>query len=214
MNAGEEKMPVIDVYNMERVKVGELNLSEAVFNCEINEGLVHSVVRMQLLNKRAGNASTKTRGEVRGGGIKPWRQKHTGRARAGSIRSPLWTGGGTIFGPKPREWLYKIPKKIKRKAICSVLTEKLKEGKLVVLEDLSFPEAKTKKAKELFKKFELDSALVLMDRKDEKVIKSIRNLSDYSVLHCDSINVYELLRHNYLVCTKASILKIEKVFAQ
>lgn len=207
-------MPLVDVYNMEKVKIGELNLSDRVFNCEPDINLVHSVVRMQLLNKRAGNASTKTRGEVRGGGIKPWRQKHTGRARAGSIRSPLWTGGGTIFGPRPKEWLYNIPKSIKRKAICSVLTQKLREKKLLVLEDINFPEIKTKRAKELFTRFELDNALVLIEKKNENVVKSIRNLPNFRVLPVDSINVYEILKYNYLVCTKAGIEKIEKVLIQ
>jgi large subunit ribosomal protein L4 len=207
-------MPVIDVYNMERIKTGELNLSDKVFNCEPDDGLVHSVLRMQLLNKRAGNASTKTRGEVRGGGKKPWRQKHTGRARAGSIRSPLWKGGGTIFGPKPREWLYKIPKNLKRKAMCSVLTAKFRDKQLVVLEDIKFPEKKTKLAKELFKKFELDNALVLIDRQDENTIKSIRNLEGFRVLPCDSMNIYEILKYKYLVCTKGSVEKIEKVLTQ
>lgn len=207
-------MPVIDVFNMDKVKTGELNLSDKVFNCEPDINLVHSVVRMQLLNKRAGNASTKTRGEVSGGGIKPWRQKHTGRARAGSIRSPLWTGGGTTFGPRPKEWLFKIPKNIKRKAMCTVLSAKLKEKKLLVLEDINFPEIKTKRAKEIFNKFELDNALIVLDRKDEKIIKSIRNMPEFRVLPLESINVYEILKYNYLVCTKAGIEKIEKVLTQ
>ncbi len=207
-------MAVVDVYNMERVKIGEINLSDKVFNCEPNPALVHSVVRMQLLNKRAGNASTKTRGEVRGGGIKPWRQKYTGRARAGSIRSPLWKGGGTIFGPRPKEWLFTIPKKVKRKAMCSVLSAKLRENKLLVLEDITFPEIKTKRAKEMLARFEIDNALILLDKKDEKVIKSIRNIPGFRVLPLDSINVYEILKYNYFVCTKSGIEKIEKVLAQ
>lgn len=207
-------MPLIDLYNMEKVKTGELNLSEKVFNCEPDINLVHSVVRMQLLNRRAGNASTKTRGEVRGGGIKPWRQKHTGRARARSIRSPLWAGGGTTFGPRPKEWLFNIPKSIRRKAMCSVLSAKLKEKKLLVLEDINFPEIKTKHARELFTRFELDNALVVLEKKNEKTVKSIRNLSNFRVLPLDSINVSEILKYNYLVCTKAGIEKIEKVLTR
>ncbi len=207
-------MPVIDVYNMEKVKTGEINLSDKVFNCEPDPGLVHSVIRMQLLNKRAGNASTKTRGEVSGGGIKPWRQKHTGRARVGSIRSPLWKGGGTIFGPRPKEWLFTIPKKIKRKAMCAVLSAKLREKKLLVLEDITFPEMKTKRAKEVLARFGLDNALIILDKKDEKTVKSIRNIPDFMVLPLESINAYEILKYNYLVCTKSGIERIEKVLAQ
>lgn len=207
-------MPVVDVYNIDKVKIGEINLPDNLFNCEPDVGLIHSVVRMQLLNKRAGNASTKTRGEVRGGGIKPWRQKHTGRARTGSIRSPLWTGGGTIFGPKPKNWEYRIPKNIKRKAMCYVLSQKLRDKRLLVLDEIKFLEIKTKKALEVFKRFEIDNALVVLDKKDEKVVKSIRNLPGFRVLPCDSINVYEILKYNYLVCTKDSIEKIEKVLLQ
>ncbi|HEY4715696.1 MAG TPA: 50S ribosomal protein L4 [bacterium] len=205
-------MPIVNIFDKENNKIGQVNLNDGVFGCEINPNLLHSVVRMHLLNQRQGTACTKTRGEVRGGGKKPWKQKHTGRARVGSIRSPLWVGGGTIFGPRPRDWSRTIPGKVKRKALFNALSSKVKENKLLVLDSISFPEVKTKLAADMLSRFNIKNALLVLDKKDENVLKSFRNIKIVDVLPFESLNVYDVMRRDTLICTKNSVEKIQEYF--
>ncbi|NTW70699.1 MAG: 50S ribosomal protein L4 [Eubacteriaceae bacterium] len=207
-------MPTIDVINVKGEKVEELALNADVFGIEPNEAVVHQVVVAQLANKRQGTQSTKTRSEVRGGGRKPWRQKGTGRARAGSIRSPLWKGGGVIFAPKPRDYSQKVNKKMNRLAIRSVLSSKVAENELLVLDTLILDAPKTKEMVEILKNIKAGSkALILMPSIDENVYKSARNIEGIKAATVDTINVYELLKYDYLVVTKDSVEKLEEVYA-
>jgi large subunit ribosomal protein L4 len=201
-------MPVVSVYDIEKNKVAEVSLSDAVFGAEVNQDVIYEVVRMQMAAKRQGTHDTKERSEIRGGGKKPWRQKGTGRARAGTIRSPLWRGGGTVFGPTPRDHSYTVPKKVRRLALISALSMKVKEEKLLVIKDFPLAEVKTKK----FKRSSTASAqedLVVIDRASEFLEKSSRNLPDVKMMRCEGINVYDLLKYDSLVLLEPSIQKIE-----
>lgn len=206
-------MANVTVYNIEGKKVGSLELNDAVFGVEINEHLVHMAVVQQLANKRQGTQSAKTRAEVSGGGRKPWRQKGTGHARQGSTRAPQWKGGGVVFAPKPRDYSFKMNKKEKALAIKSALTSRVNAEKFVVLDQISFDEIKTKKMKAVLDNFKLDKALVVLDKKDEKVTLSARNLPKVRTVLANSINVYDILKYDTLVLTKDAVAQIEEVYA-
>ena len=207
-------MPTVAVYDMTNKKVGDIELNEEIFDVEINEGLVHQAVVMQMASWRLGTHSTKTRADVRGGGKKPWRQKGTGRARAGSRRSPLWRGGGTIFGPHPRDYSFSMPRKQRRLALKCVLTDKVKEGNLVVLDELNFDEPKTKKFVELQKTFGVDGckSLFITNELIDNVSRSSNNLQNAKAIAALQLNVYDILNSDKLFLTKDAVAKIEEVY--
>ncbi|MFS8571623.1 MAG: 50S ribosomal protein L4 [Clostridia bacterium] len=206
-------MPKVAVYNMKGEQVGDLELSETVFGAPVNEGLVHQAVVRYLANQRQGTASTKTRGEVSGGGRKPWRQRGTGRARQGSIRAPQWVGGGTVFGPKPRDYRQAMPKKARRAALRSALSSKVASGELLVLDELTFEEPKTKKMVEVLQNLKAAgaSALVVTGELDRNVILSARNIPGVGTTRAGDLNVYDVVAHARLIATKDAIAKIEEV---
>jgi large subunit ribosomal protein L4 len=208
-------MPQVAKYNTTGKQVGDIELTDSVFNENINEHAVHQVVTAQLAKIRQGTASTKTRGEVSGGGRKPWRQKGTGRARHGSIRSPLWVGGGTVFGPKPRDYDKKVPRKVKKLALRSILTDKVNTGSLLVIEDLKFDEPKTSKMVELLKNLELEGAkvVVVIPDKDTNLYLSARNIPGVKTLVVDALNAYDLLDNDYIIIAQEAIERIEEVLA-
>jgi len=206
-------MANVKIYNIEGKEVGSLELNDAVFGVEINDHLVHMAVVQQLANKRQGTQSAKTRAEVRGGGRKPWRQKGTGHARQGSIRSPQWKGGGVVFAPKPRDYSFKMNKKEKALAIKSALTSRVNEAKFFVLDDLNFDAIKTKKMKAVLDNFKIEKALVVLGDKNENVLLSARNLPKVRTVLSNSINVYDILKYDTLVLTKDAVAKIEEVYA-
>ncbi|MBV5316954.1 MAG: 50S ribosomal protein L4 [Desulfobulbaceae bacterium] len=203
-------MAVCDVLNTLAEKVGEIELNEALFNVEINTGILHEVVCMQRANRRSGNACTKTRGEVSGGGAKPWRQKGTGRARAGSNRSPVWRGGGTVFGPKPRDYSYSLPKKVKRLALRMALSARNQEGNLIVIDQIDFPEIKTKNFINIMSNFSFDDCLVVTEGVDEKINLSARNAVGFKVLPVAGLNVYDILKYSKLMLLQSSLAKLEE----
>ena len=206
-------MPKVDILNIKGENVGSLELNETLFNTEISEHSVYEVVKNQLANKRQGTQSAKTRSEVRGGGRKPFRQKGTGRARQGSIRAPHYTGGGVVFAPKPRDYSYRVPKKLRRKALYSVLTSKAVDGELIVLDDLKLENNKTKEAATVLKAVDAGKkAYVVTAENDNGVYRSFRNIEGVDVASASLINVYDLVRHNKLVITKDAIAKLEEVF--
>jgi len=207
-------MPKVDLYDMSGKVVGDINLSDAVFGVEVNKEVVHQVVVNQLANKRQGTQSTKTKSEVSGGGIKPWKQKGTGRARHGSIRSAQWTKGGIVLGPKPRSYRYTLPKKVKRLALKSALSSKVNENEIIVLDKLSFDVIKTKQMVEVLKNLKVDgSAVILIADKNENVEKSARNIPGVKTLLANTINVYDLIKYNKLIITKDAVSKVEEVYA-
>ncbi len=207
-------MPTAAVYDMQNKKVGDLELSEEIFNVEMNAGLVHQAVVMQLASRRLGTHSTKTRAMVRGGGRKPWRQKGTGRARAGSRRSPLWRGGGTVFGPHPRSYAFSMPRKQRRLALKCVLTDKVKSGNLIVLDSLDFDAPKTKKFVEFQKAFGVDDkkGLFITAELIENVMRSANNLRNAVTISALELNVYDILNSEKLFITKDAVAKIEEVY--
>ena len=207
-------MPTVDVYNLEGKKVSTVDLKEEVFGIEPNENVVHSVLANYLANQRQGTQSTKTRAEVRGGGRKPWRQKGTGRARQGSIRAPQWIKGGIALGPKPRKYSYRVNKKEKRLAVRSILSSKVLENNLVVLDKISFNDIKTKQMVNALAKNKVEGkALVMIAEKNENVEKSTRNIENVKVTVVNTINVYDLLKYNKLVLTLDTVKKLEEVYA-
>ncbi|NLP15482.1 MAG: 50S ribosomal protein L4 [Clostridiales bacterium] len=206
-------MAKVTVYNIEGKKVGTLELNDAVFGVEINEHLVHRAVVSQLANKRQGTQSAKTRAEVSGGGRKPWRQKGTGHARQGSIRSPQWRGGGVVFAPKPRDYSIKMNRKEKALAIKSALTSRVNSEKLLVLDKFGFDEIKTKKMKEVLDNLKVNKALIVIGAKDDNVTLSARNLPNVRTVLSNSINVYDILKYENLVITKDAVAQIEEVYA-
>ncbi len=207
-------MPSIDVYNIEGKKVSTVDLKEEIFGIEPNEEIVHSVLVNYLANQRQGTQSTKTRSEVRGGGRKPWRQKGTGRARQGSIRAPQWIKGGIALGPKPRSYKYKVNKKERRLAIKSLLSSKVLENDLIVVDKFNFKEIKTKQMVNAMNNLKItDKAFVVLASGDEKVQKSARNIENVKTGSVNTINVYDLLRYKKLVLTVDSIKKLEEVYA-
>lgn len=207
-------MPKINVLNMKGESVEELDLNADIFDVEINEHAVYTVVKNLLANRRQGTQSTLTRAEVRGGGRKPWRQKGTGRARQGSIRSPQWKGGGVVFAPKPRDYSYTTPKKIKRLALKSVLTSKVKENELIVVDSINFEAPKTKEMVKMLEAINADKkALIVIKRPEENVIKSAANLPTVCTTNANTLNVYDILKYNSLILTKEALEEIEEVFA-
>lgn len=202
-------MSMCEILNIQAEKVGEIELNDSVFNVEVNTGVLHEVVCMQRANRRSGNACTKTRGEVSGGGAKPWRQKGTGRARSGSRTSPVWRGGGTVFGPKPRSYSYSMPKKVKRLALCMALSARNQEGNLTVVDQFVLPEIKTKHFVQVMSKFNFDNCLVVTEDNDDQVLLSARNAVGYKILPVAGLNVYDILKHSKLMLVKSSLQKIE-----
>ena len=206
-------MANVAVYNMEGKEVDTIELNDAVFGVEINEHLVHMAVVQQLANNRQGTQKAKTRSEVRGGGRKPWRQKGTGHARQGSTRSPQWTGGGVVFAPTPRDYSFKLNKKEKRAALKSALTSTVQENKFIVLDDLKLDEVKTKKFQEVLNNLKVEKALVILNDYDKNVIMSARNLATVKTAQTNEINVFDVLKYNTVVTTKAAVATIEEVYA-
>jgi large subunit ribosomal protein L4 len=202
-------MPVAGVYDIENNRVSEIELSDAVFDVEVNEAVLYDVVRMQMAARRLGTASTKRRQEIRGGGRKPWRQKGTGRARVGTIRSPLWRGGGVVFGPQPRSYAYKVPKKVRKLALMSALSMKVKEGRILILKDFPMDEIKTKKFKEVIDRFGLKKVLLVMDKSNPVLEKSSRNIQGIKLIRSEGINVYDLLNYDHVVLFEPSVKMIE-----
>ena len=207
-------MPTVDVLNINGEKVSEMELSENLFGAEINEHVVYQVVKNHLANKRVGTQSAKTRAEVRGGGAKPWRQKGTGRARQGSIRSPQWKGGGVVFAPKPRDYSYTVPKKIRRLALKSVLTDKVNEGNLVVVDDINLTEWKTREFAKMLSALKVGKkALVVTKDNSPEVARRGRNIKNVKIAFVGTMNVYDILNANTLVLTKDAVAKAEEVYA-
>ena len=206
-------MANVSVYNMEGKEVGTMELNDAVFGVEINDHLVHLAVVRQLANNRQGTQKAKTRSEVSGGGRKPWKQKGTGHARQGSTRAPQWTGGGVVFAPTPRDYSLKMNKKERRAALKSVLTSKVQENKLIVLEDLKLDEIKTKAMQNVLNNLNVSKAMVVLADNDQNVVMSARNIPDVITALPSTINVYDVLKYNTLILTKASAAAIEEVYA-
>ncbi|MDR1160690.1 MAG: 50S ribosomal protein L4 [Syntrophomonadaceae bacterium] len=206
-------MPKLAVYDMNGAQVGDIELSENVFGIKPNNAVLYDFVKMQMANKRLGTSSTKTRAEVRGGGKKPWRQKGTGRARAGSSRSPIWRGGGIIFGPKPRDYSYKLPKKVRRLAMRSALSSKVLDQSMVIIDSLAFEVPKTKLMLQVLDNLNiLNTALVVTTGNNDNTDKSARNIQGVKYLRAEFINVYDLLKYNTLLMTKDAVAMVEGVF--
>ena len=206
-------MANVSVYNMEGQEVGKMELSDAVFGVEINEHLVHMAVVQQLANNRQGTQKAKTRSEVSGGGKKPYRQKGTGHARQGSTRAPQFTGGGTVFAPVPRDYSLKMNKKEKRAALKSVLTNRVRENRLIVVDELKFDAPKTKDMVKVLGSLKADNALVVLNEKDQNAYLSGRNIEGVKMALTNTINVFDILNHKTLVLTKDAAKTIEEVYA-
>jgi large subunit ribosomal protein L4 len=206
-------MPKVTVYNMQGDQVGELDLHDDVFAAKVNQALLHEAVTVYQASLRQGTHSTKTRSMVSGGGKKPWRQKGTGRARVGSIRSPIWRGGGIIFGPQPRKYGVKMVKKARRLALKSALSDKVNQGNMIVLDELNMSEPKTKEMIKMLNAINAQNALVVVDAPNENVEKSARNIPGVQPVQATGINVYNILAHDKLVMTKKAVAKVEEVLA-
>lgn len=206
-------MPTVGLYSREGQKVGDISLNEKVFGADVNTYAMHQVVVAQLANKRQGTQSAKTRAEVSGGGIKPWRQKGTGRARHGSTRSPQWYHGGVVFAPKPRSYRTSVPKSMRRVAMKSALSSKVRDNEIIVLDELSFDAPKTKEAVKMLNAFEAKKALVVVSESNENIYKSIRNIEGSSVIPVNNLNVYDILKYEKFIITKDAVSKIEEVYA-
>ncbi len=207
-------MPKVDLYNMKGETVGNIELKDDIFAVEVNSNAIHLAVQNQLANKRQGTQSTKTKSEVRGGGIKPWRQKGTGRARQGSIRSAQWIKGGIVLGPKPRSYSYTLPKKLKKLALKSALTSKVNDNELLVLDTLNFDSIKTKQMVKVLGDLKVDSSvLIVIDGKNEAVEKSARNIPGVKTAFVNTINVFDILKHEKFIITKDAVAKVEEVYA-
>ena len=206
-------MANVTVFNMEGIEVGTMELNDAVFGVEVNEHLLHLAVVAQLANKRQGTQKAKTRAEVSGGGRKPWRQKGTGHARQGSTRAPQWTGGGVVFAPTPRDYTIRLNKKEKRAALKSALTSRVQNGQFVVVDELKFNEIKTKNFKAVMNNLKVSKALVVLNENDQNVVLSARNIPEVKTALVNTINVYDILKYNTVVATKAAVASIEEVYA-
>ena len=207
-------MPIVDIYNIQKEKVGELDLKDDIFGVEVRGDVLHEVVTWQRACRRSGCACTKTRGEVKGGGRKPWRQKGTGRARAGSNRSPVWKGGGTTFGPRPRSYAYALPKKVRRLALKMALSSKLENGQLVVLEGYPLEAPKTKDFVAVLKTFELNKALFIAPEENRALELSARNVPGVQVMLPVGLNVYDILKYDHLVLLSPALAAIEARLAK
>ena len=206
-------MAKVSVYNIEGKEVGTIDLNDAVFGVEVNEHLVHMAVVSQLANNRQGTQKAKTRSEVSGGGRKPWRQKGTGHARQGSTRAPQWTGGGVVFAPVPRDYSFKMNKREKRAALKSALTSRVEENKFIVIDEINFEEAKTKNFANILKNLDVSKALVVLEDDNKNAELSARNIADVKTAKTNTINVYDILKYNTVITTKAVVAKIEEVYA-
>ena len=206
-------MANVSVYNIEGKEVGKIDLSDAVFGVEVNEHLVHMAVVSQLANNRQGTQKAKTRSEVSGGGRKPWRQKGTGHARQGSTRAPQWTGGGVVFAPVPRDYSFKMNKREKRAALKSALTSRVEENKFIVIDEINFEEAKTKNFANILKNLDVSKAVVVLEDDNKNAELSARNIADVKTAKTNTINVYDILKYNTVITTKAVVAKIEEVYA-
>lgn len=206
-------MPKVNVYNMQGEVVEEMELNDTIFGIEINEHAVYEVVKNQLANKRQGTQSAKTRAEVRGGGRKPWRQKGTGRARQGSTRSPQWKGGGVVFAPKPRDYSYSVPKKVKRLALKSALTSKVNDNEIIIVDEFMLAAPKTKEMKQILANINSDKkALIVTDVKNMDVIRSAKNMPYVATTIVSTLNVYDILKYNSFIITKEAVKKVEEVY--
>ncbi len=203
-------MSTADIVNISNEKVGDIELNAQVFDLEVKEHLLHDIVRMQRAAKRSGNACTKTRVEVRGGGAKPWRQKGTGRARAGTRNSPLWRGGGVTFGPKPRDYSFKLNRKVKKQALAMAMSARLKEGNLVVLDSFIMDAIKTKDFVDIMKGFDFDNCLIITDGPNDIVSKSARNVNGFKILPSEGLNVYDILLHKKLILVQPVVGSLEE----
>ena len=206
-------MANVSVYNIEGKEVGTMELNDAVFGVEVNDHLVHMAVVNQLANNRQGPQKAKTRSEVSGGGRKPWRQKGTGHARQGSTRAPQWTGGGVVFAPVPRDYSFKMNKKEKRAALKSALTSRVEEKKFIVIDEISFADMKTKNMANMLKNLEVSKALVVLEDGNTNAEVSARNIADVKTAKTNTINVYDILKYNTVIATKAAVASIEEVYA-
>jgi large subunit ribosomal protein L4 len=207
-------MPKVSTYNTAGAQTGEIELNESVFGVEVNEAVMKQAVIRQLANERLGTHATKTRGMVRGGGKKPWKQKGTGRARCGSIRSPLWVGGGTVFGPHPRDYEQKMPRKARRLAVKSALSDKVNTGELFVLDELVLEAAKTKAVVSIINNFSFAGEKVLfVTDGDDTVVRCARNIKGVKAVSSEGINIFDLLHYTKLFVTKSAVAKIEEVLA-
>ena len=206
-------MANVAVYNMEGKEVGSLELNDAIFGVEVNEHLVHMAVLQQLANNRQGTQKAKTRSEVSGGGRKPWRQKGTGHARQGSTRAPQWTGGGVVFAPVPRDYSFKLNKKERRAALKSALTSRVEEKKFIVVDEINFDEIKTKKFQDVLNNLSVSKALVVLEDGNKNAELSARNIADVKTAKTNTINVYDILKYNTVIATKAAVQAIEEVYA-
>ena len=206
-------MANVSVYNIEGKEVGTIDLSDAVFGVEVNEHLMHMAVVQQLANKRQGTQKAKTRSEVSGGGRKPWRQKGTGHARQGSTRAPQWTGGGVVFAPTPRDYSFKLNKKEKRAALKSALTSRVLENKFIVVDEMNFGEIKTKNFQNMLNNLSVSKALVVLEEGNTNAVLSARNIADVKTAGTNTINVYDILKYNTVITTKAAVATIEEVYA-
>ena len=207
-------MPKVALYNMEGSQIGDIELNESVFGAKVNETAIHTVVKNYLANQRQGTQSTKTRSEVRGGGIKPWRQKGTGRARQGSIRATQWIKGGIALGPKPRDYRYSVNKKLKAIAIKSALSAKVNEGAFIVVDDIKLDEIKTKNVVKMLDALKVESkALIVTNEKNDNVVRSAKNIQGVATTFMGSLNVYDVLKYDVMVITKDAVSKIEEVYA-
>ena len=202
-------MAVADVFDIEKNKVAQVELSDSVFGADVNEAVVYDVVKMQMAARRSGTSSTKGRSDVSGGGKKPWRQKGTGRARVGTTRSPIWRGGGIVFGPQPRDYSFSVPKKVRKKALISVLSMKLKEDKMLILKDFPMEKISTKAFKTVVDRFGLRKSLFVLDNNDEALFKSSRNIKNVKMVRAEGINVYDILNCEHVVLLEPSVKKIE-----
>jgi len=202
-------MSVCDVVNTSAEKVAEIEVNDNLFGVEVDTGILHEVVCMQRANRRRGTASTKTRGEVRGGGAKPWRQKGTGRARAGSNNSPIWRGGGTTFGPKPRDYSYSMPKKVRRLALRMALSARMSEGNVVILDQFAMDAPKTKEFVNVMKNFDFDQCLIVTGDESANLQLSVRNAVGYKTLPVAGLNVYDILKYPKLMVIQSSLDQLE-----
>ncbi|HZK33873.1 MAG TPA: 50S ribosomal protein L4 [Bacillota bacterium] len=206
-------MPIVALYKIDGTSAGDIELKDEIFGVEVNQNVLHQVVKMQLANKRQGTQSTLTRAEVRGGGAKPWRQKGTGRARHGSIRSPIWTHGGVAFAPKPRSYRYTLPKKIRRLAMKSALSSKVNDEAILVLDSLELPEAKTKEMVKVLNNFKIDKkSLVVLAGKDEAAERAMRNIPGVKLAYVNTLNVLDILNHDNFIITQDAVRKVEEVY--
>ncbi len=208
-------MPSVKLYNMKREEVGNLNLSDVLFNAEYNESVIHQAIVTRLSNERQGTKSTLTRSEVRGGGAKPWRQKGTGRARQGSIRSPQWVKGGVVFAPKSRDFSKKMNAKAKEVALFSALSQKIRDNEVIFIDEIKVTAPKTKEMANFLKAFELEkSVLLVMDNADENVLRASSNLAKLTTIPVEQINTYDVVKNAKIVISKKSIEQIEEVYGE